>query len=200
MGKKGERPFLFQVKEIRRGRATRQADGLLICPMYVKSLSIKIYRILGGLLSSVGLLFRQKCIVFYIMYMAHIISRRLLLHMWTNICMNMMMSDVNFLLTTLQTLFYLFWHHMYLFFIFFTLHSFRNFLFVLTLYLFILTSSQVTWLSAIQTQTSYLDFRFRPGIQAPVHMRSAFFKRGFEFPHNLIHYSFCEPRRLLSVQ
>lgn len=98
---------------------------------------------------------------------------------------------------TLQALFYLFWHNMYFF---MTLYSFRNFLFVLTLYLFILTSCQVTWLNAIQTRTSFLDFRFRSGIQAPVHMWLAFFKRGFEFSHNLIHYSFCEPHRLLAVR
>ena len=67
-GKKGERPFLFQVKEIRRGRGTRQSDGLLICPMYVKSLSINIYHFLGCFFCLLSVCLHKKiyCSLYYV--------------------------------------------------------------------------------------------------------------------------------------
>ena len=169
-GKKGERPFLFQVKEIRRGRGTRQSDGLLICPMYVKSLSINIYHFLGCFFfvfcQSV---YTKKCIV-CITYTAHIIPQYLLLHVWTNICINMIMSDVNF---------------------FFTsgfcpnpIRCRRHYIiyFDAICICFDTTFIYIDIMSSDLTECDpYPDIlpRLRSGIQAPVHMWSAFFNSNF---------------------
>ena len=175
-GKKGERPFLFQVKEIRRGRGTRQSDGLLICPMYVKSLSINIYHFLGCFfLSSVGL-FTQKmyCSLYYV-HSTHnptiFASSRVNQHLYKY---DNVRCELFFYFRFLpepnqvqKTLYYLFWRNMYLFWHY--IHLYWHHV------------KWPDWTRSIPGHPSQTQVRY-PSTSSHV---ISFFQ--FEFPHNLNH-------------